>query len=67
MVTKPTLILELKLNPAYPMKDVPRHRFEKTLEESPWRGAATATIELDDPAWELLGWPKALQVHVSAL
>lgn len=60
----PYLTLMLKMNPAYPTKDVPRHRFEKALGTAPWSGTVAAAIELDDPAWELLGCPRELQVNV---
>lgn len=59
------IYLELKHNPKFPTAEVPRHRFEKPLIEAPWSNAIEATIDLDDPAWELLGFPQRLRVTIA--
>ncbi len=59
------VIVTAKLNPRFPTAEHPQRRFDKELTEPPWRDAIGATIKLDDPVWELLGWPKQLRVAIS--
>ncbi len=56
--------IELERNPNYPTPDMPRHRFVKELTAKPWSNAIEATIDLEDPAWELLGHPTRLIVTI---
>ncbi len=58
------IFIELKLNPDYPTAEEPKHRFDKRIEDVPWRGAIAVTIYLDDPAWELLGYPETLKAVI---
>lgn len=60
------IIIGLKRNPRYPTAEEPLHRFDKELGEAPWRDSVSATISLDDPAWELLRWPKRLRAVIGA-
>lgn len=60
------IIIVAKMNPRYPNPGEHRHRFDKTLSDVPWSQAVAATIYLDDPVWEVLGYPKELRVAISA-
>lgn len=59
------IVLELKINTAYPTAAVPRRRFEKQLADSPWSGVIAAVVELDDSPWELLGHPRVLKAIIA--
>ncbi len=59
------VIIGAKQNPRFPTVEEPRRRFDKELDDAPWRDAIAATIYLDDPVWELLGWPTELRVVIS--
>lgn len=60
------ITLTLRINPNYPTEANPRRRFEKLLSERPWSQSVVAFVELDDPAWELLGHPSQLVVSISS-
>ncbi len=57
--------IELEKDPNYPTPEMPRHRFVKELTASPWSDTIEATIDLEDPAWELLGHPNRLRVTIA--
>ena len=59
------VIIAAKMNPGWPTAEEPRHRFDKELDEAPWRDTVVATIYLEDRVWHLLGWPKELRVVIS--
>ncbi len=59
------ITIELKQTPGYPTAEEPRHRFDKLLDDAPWRDSVSATIYLDDPAWEILGYPTTLKAVIS--
>jgi len=61
------LHIELKRNPGWPTPEESRRRFDKPLEESPWAGDVEATIYLDDPIWELLGYPEELTATIEGV
>ncbi len=58
--------LSLKRGTSYPTAENPRQRFEKRLEDAPWRQSVSVSIELDDPAWEMLGYPQELTVEIGS-
>ena len=59
------IILELEQDLSYPRPGEPKRRFVKLIHKAPWRETIDAVINLDDPAWGLLGYPKKLKVVVS--
>ena len=59
--------LEVTKNPDFPTAQQPTHRFEKKLGAAPWSGTAASIIDLDDPTWELLGYPDTLVVTIRAI
>jgi len=62
----PDMYLELEKDPGYPTQEVPRHRFHKHPDASPWAGAVEAVILLEDHAWVLIGQPQRLKVTLEA-
>ena len=62
----PDMYLELEKDTGYPTQEVPRHRFHKHLDTSPWAGAVEAVILLEDHAWVLIGQPWRLKVTLEA-
>lgn len=64
MVERAEIHLVFKQNMAYPNSEEPKRRFDKELSASPWAKTISGSIYLDDPAWELLGHPKQLEVTI---
>ncbi len=60
----PFLTVVLYKVDGFPNKNNPRHRFEKNLEDGPWSETVSAIIELEDPAWEVIGYPYKLMVDI---
>ncbi len=61
------ITIELRRNPDYPTPEEPKHRFDKLVDDAPWRESIAAVIYLDDPAFELLGYPTNLKAVISEL
>ena len=67
MVEAAEAYITLRRNPEWPTATDPRRRFDKPWVEAPWAGALEATIYLDDPVWELLGWAHELKVTIKGV
>ncbi|KKL58149.1 hypothetical protein LCGC14_2228310 [marine sediment metagenome] len=62
----PSVYLELMKDLDYPAPEVPRHRFVKDLDTSPWPGTVEAIIDVEETTWDHLGRPQRLRVTLEA-
>ena len=62
----PAVYIELKKDPNHPSPEVPRPRFVKDLDATPWAGAVEAVVLLEEHTWELLGYPQLLKATLEA-